>query len=912
MNTNIKLFLFLCVLCATVCGASAAEQWTILLRESFLDTTPTNVPPGWNYISPKGSFVATNVAATNAAKYGADVPGFQFDAVGGILTSPVFERGATNISFNSSPEDTNTTYAFDFSMDGGTNWNPAGYLPLDFVRRSYRVPITNWTMNRFRLTIAADGNITRTESYSFDDVMVLGTLDRAIVFDNTNGFSVFLNASTSVTAVLVHATEGVGYTWAWSGDLNGSGDTLAVPDTLELGSYTVEVTVLGGDLAESITEEITFSVVRPPNMYYVNYDLTTPGTGILTTDVPETGVTAGTSVLVTIAPTNGYALLDWLIWRVDVEDPNDPDGIVVASNTAAGTQFTMPDSDVQISATYLHPDYLINFETKWTGASSYAPLSGVVISNSSMTNITWALNGVKRGTLDNDVRNGEAAGCFRTNSPGNDTFIKNEVPFEEPIGRMLFRAAPYGRVATSNLVSVCFSVDNLTWTCDDTNRIWPDETEFGIYRVADIPENSRYVKIGIYGTAKQNIDIDDICLWFGTATLSVAISGVNEGDKIAAGKYLALYATPSDGAPPYVRFWWDVERIEGTGETRRVEGAMCQFDPEEALPGAYKITAYVEDSDGNTASIIRNFTFAPQYALSFWTTGAGTIQTIPTGKTNYFQNDAVQLSFVPSAGYWRGQVGAYRTAATNVSVALNADDTLIMPAGDVTVWATFPRDTVSLPFYYNGPWQGTYPDGMRFSNLGGDYVGLTNYDANGGTWAKVDATNSSILVHFPSNATTMSYFILADSMTENFEFRVQKSTDNVAWTTMETFTQTDLSALQGRTNDVSGGWSYLRFSYVSKDAPAGGIGIGGIYIAEAGAEPGAVGLPIEGTLQMTAAGLNFDLPAEAVLPTAVMRATQVTDRRWDGSNILGTAARIDDGSVIVSNDVDKAVIWLEY
>lgn len=878
-------------------AAITPEQWnwTVLLHENFSTLAPTGLLAGWTSTYTNET---TFMQATNAASYGADFPGFRFKADNETLTSPEFAKGTTNISFNAGAGASGVIYTVKGQM--GTNWQELSVFPFEKTRKTCNIAVTNWRITRFSITSTEGTASASGDLYTIDDILVLGSLEPCIVFNKQDGFVVVRGSTDALAAVLVQETDGQPYTWSWTGDLEGAGATLAIPDTLGLGAYTVAAAVSGGDLTESLSRTISFTVVAPDDYYEVV--ATASDFGTVSNSVSS--AREGDQVTFSAWPTNQYAIEDVVVWYGS--DSENPDGYVVVS----GNAFIMPPTNVYVSATYFRPDYLVDFEKTWSGSTTYAG-TDADFTNSTLPELTWALTNVVRGTLDGDRRNGLAGGRFYKRSTGLCQ-MANKESFAQPIRTLSFVIGEYGTTGAGTGIAVSFSEDGSTWTGPVyTNYPVAGTLNRCTVAASNVPANSVYAKLSAIGTAHQ-VNVDDLAIYFGPASLSVTITGVANDERKAAGRLLEIEASAANGSGNYT-YEWEIQRIvgeEGITVPINTSGRLCDISATNATPGNYRVTVYVTDnSSSDRASRTVNFQLAPLYSVLLPSVNGGLVAATAT---NAFEGEQVQLIATPAAGHQAGNLSATWIGGP---LALN-NGWFAMPAGDVTVNATFPLDTATLPFNYWGWWKGFYPDGVVFRALGADYDNTYGDVGNhGGGWARLDSTNSEIRIRFGVAADQLSYYIQSVQVNNDFTFEVQASATGLegTWTTLQSFHKTDLNGrdpTQKITHALTSDIRYVRFVYpVASDM--GGIAIDGIAIVS-GAGPGAVGLPIEGALQMTANGLNFDLPPEAVLPKAVMRATEVIDKGWLGSNILGTAAQIANGEVLVSNDTDKAVIWLTY
>ena len=888
---------YICLGCVAGFGAVTPEQWniTVLLHEDFAGLAPTNLLEGWTstYTSE-----TTFMQATNALSYGADFPGFRFKADSETLTSPEFVQGTTNISFNAGAQASGVVYTV--KGQAGTNWQELAAFPFEKTRKTCSVAVTNWRITRFSITSTEGTASASGDLYTIDDVLVLGSLEPCIVFSKPDGFTVMRGSNDTLTAVLVQETDGETYTWSWSGDLEGTDAALAIPNTLALGTYTVTAEVSGGDLAETLSAMITFTVI-PADIYY---DVVATASDFGSVSNSANSAREGDLVAITVWPINQYAIENVVVWYGS--DPENPDGTV----TIIGNTFTMPPTNVFVTATYFRPDYLIDFEKTWPNSTTYAG-TDADFTNSTLPELTWALTNVVRGTLAADRYYGLAGGRFYKRSAGLCQ-MANKEPFAQPIRTLSFLLGEYGTTGVGTGVAVSFSEDGSDWGTPVYSN-YP--VAGGIIRctvaASNVPGNSFYAKLSAIGSAHQ-VDVDDIAIYFGPASLGVTITGVTNNERKAAYRLLPIEASAANGSGNYT-YEWEIQRMvgeEGITVPINTSGRLCDIAASNATPGNYRVTAFVTDeSSSDRASRTVNFILAPLYPVQIPNFTGGLVTATAT---NAFEGDLVQLVATPSPNHQNGNLSASWIGGQLTLV----DGWFTMPGSNVTVSASFPLDTAALPFNYWGGWLGNYPDGVVFKSLGADYANsYGDVGGHSGGWARLDNTNSEICIRFGTAATQLSYYIQSVQVNADFTFEVQASATGLegSWTTLQTFHKADLNGwnpAQKITNALTSDIRLIRFVYpIASDM--GGIAIDGISITDGDSGPTAHGLPITSALMMTSSGLNFELP-EAVLPSAVMRATQVENRGWAGSNILGTSAIISNGTVTVSNDTDKAVLWLEY
>ncbi len=250
------------------------------------------------------------------------------------------------------------------------------------------------------ITITASVNSLYCESITVEYEAV-GPAEFSVTFNKANGFTVEYGTADSITA---EAKNGViPYTYSWSSDtpeLNGTGATLAIPATLEAGDYTVQVEVTDSEL-NRVDKQISFSVVP---LYTVSvYDGIQHGTVELSVDGGEAvpgpvDVAAGTSVQVIATPESRSYEVDEII-------VTDEDGAPIT--VAADGTFTMPESDVYVTAT---------FEEVVIGTDQYVKIS----TTAALEEGEYVITGAKAGESEYAMLN-ELAGNNTTKYIPRDT-----------------------------------------------------------------------------------------------------------------------------------------------------------------------------------------------------------------------------------------------------------------------------------------------------------------------------------------------------------------------------------------------------------------------------------------------------------------------------------------------------------
>ena len=137
----------------------------------------------------------------------------------------------------------------------------------------------------------------------------------SVAFDKEDGFTVEAGTADSITATALRGTEP--YSYVWTGDLEGDGATLAIPDDLAEGGYSVKVTASdSSEPPQTAEKEIAFTVVPPVVRYAITIAEGIVG-GEVTVD--KELAEAGETVTVTATPASGYALGAITVNGVEIE-----------------------------------------------------------------------------------------------------------------------------------------------------------------------------------------------------------------------------------------------------------------------------------------------------------------------------------------------------------------------------------------------------------------------------------------------------------------------------------------------------------------------------------------------------------------------------------------------------------------
>lgn len=155
----------------------------------------------------------------------------------------------------------------------------------------------------------------------------------------------------------------------------------------------------------------------------------------------------------------------------------------------------------------------------------------------------------------------------------------------------------------------------------------------------------------------------------------------------------------------------------------------------------------------------------------------------------------------------------------------------ILGAGLLLVAATA-FGQASLPAFHSGPWGGTnaLPAGWTKNGLPADYS--SNYDGVDGNAAKFDGSGDFIQIYFNSSPSTVSYYLMGNTLSGAYIYKVQESVNGSTWTDVVTYdgtTNTIAGSVVGHTNNLSSSSRYVKFIYVTK--AGGNVGLDGVRIS---------------------------------------------------------------------------------
>ena len=876
------------VLCCLFLALSTAWGAT-LLSEGFDGMSDKSLPEGWTC-----SLTAANIGYYTTSTYSDVPPSLKLTTDGMTLTSPTFFSGATNVSFLSYT--TVSGVGNEIKVEGWADddWVNIGTATCtEKGKQTYSLPVANSDITQLRFTFTKEYNA------SLDDILVEGAESGVIVtFDRTNWFEVVEGtAGETVTATASNGTEP--YTYVWNCDQSEeitdvAGATLAIPDTLAEGDYTLCVTVTDSDDGELGPQGGNFLIgLRVVKKYAVTAVNGIDANGTISVS-PELAA-AGEEVTIAWEPDPGYVLeslgATWAGGDLEI----------------AGGKFTMPAGAVTVTATfaaYEGGELTITFDANKTTDPGYAA-----------TSFTSATLPEEAADVEFDALRcygGDAGTSGKSmrvqNIAGTNGFFATANAFGKPVSRIRFAYKAYNDKGTEKDWVLQTSADGSAWTTVATLTPASHE-EWATADVTDaIPANSTYFRItGAETNTTKNAwaaNFDEIDLWFGEATYHVELSGVENGARVPYDEdnpAVTLTAEAKDGGTAPFVYAWTVngEPVDGyTGATREFSAL-----------GAYEVSVTCTDAnDVTTEAVSTSFSIERQYAVScpVGLTGGA----ISADVAAAFEGDTVTLAVEAEEGYALDGELAASWAEGDLEIADNA---FTMPAGDVTVSGSFRAvaDTATLPFEWHGPWREKLAalDGVTGA-LGADGSDK-NYENQGNGIAVFQAKSHNFCVKFDGAPATVSYWIHGTAYETNaYTFQVQESADGETWSDVAVYTSTDegIDGYAQVTNDLSETSRYVKFSFLERST--GTVGVDGIVIAAAeGPGPGPEpAVPVTATvtsalsLEGGVAKLGISLDNAGVVPTAddIWAADDLTDARAWKQAEGATVVAIDGGGYEVT------------
>ncbi len=141
-----------------------------------------------------------------------------------------------------------------------------------------------------------------------------------------------------------------------------------------------------------------------------------------------------------------------------------------------------------------------------------------------------------------------------------------------------------------------------------------------------------------------------------------------------------------------------------------------------------------------------------------------------------------------------------------------------------------------LPTSHSGPWNATpspLPAGWTQNKMGTDYK--TDYDGSGGNAGKFDDGGDWLQIQFGQSPSAVSYYAMGNSLSGDYIYKVQESTDGSTWTDVVVFNPANPlnnSKAEPYTNGLLSASRYVRFIYVTK--VGGNVGLDGVRIEGTG------------------------------------------------------------------------------
>lgn len=492
------------------------------------------------------------------------------------------------------------------------------------------------------------------------------------------------------------------------------------------------------------------------------------------------------------------------------------------------------------------PDFMIDFETTWTGAATYAE-KDVDFTYGGLT-MNWNLTNAFRGTDTADRFNGTASLRMMIRG-GGVSQIKNNLAFETPISKIAFSTAQYG-TRNDVAVDVFVSEDGVDWGTAIYSEI-PASTSMQEQTLV-MSEPVYYVKFAPNGA--NQVNLDDIKLWFGAPSTDpyITYAGSTSG---TAGTEMSLAFTLHNVTATS----WDWDANFGS---ITADGAWT-WTPDAA--GTPTLTVSASDGTEVVATKVVNLTVVPplqSYSITITPPVNGTLTTDPVGSA--LEGSTVTVTATPDSGY----------ALEGITV--NGDPisgtTFTMPSENVTVAATFTERTAVdiLIDFESGTLPGSYAatsatleDGIIWS-MERVYKGSTNAnDVLDGSYAArlypQTGTNAFLEMTEPyDDAITQISFSVASFGTDNMAnvtLTVAVSADGSSWDTVLTLAnaaEITSTLTEHIITDVPEGMHYIRFVATAQAASGKRINIDNIgilfgepssepYITQSGSTSGTVG-----------------------------------------------------------------------
>ncbi len=849
----------------------AVPTWgATLLREGFDDMEKGKLPKGWE------CSVKTPDYYTNEKTYPTQ-PCLKLETAGMTISSRTFPTGATNVSFTTyTANDEGACNKFFVYGWADAQWSEIGRetnkLPVK-THHTLPFPIENEQITRIRI------EFDKTYNASLDDILVEGPF--SVTFDHEDEFRLSEGTGDAITATANYdfAMPDTKFTFAWSGDLEGSDAVLEIPDDLEPGTYQVTCTAtVVGDEETTTANSITFRVLK-----YHEITIGPSEHGILAADAER--AVEGTLVRVTaVSESDAYGLL-WIV----VNGENQPRGV---------TEFKMPDTNVVVTAVFTREEtgnLVITFDGNTSKNPAYAAKefeSEAVAFSTQQCQVAFAALQCQGGDAGSIGYDGDKSMRVRhTGSAGIVTngFFATAGELDAPIDRIYFEYKAASSSHVNRKWALETSTDGTTWT--ELATVAAQE-EWAACKVTNgIPENSFYFRIisANSGTTARMAVFDNIHIWYGTPTFRVRLSGVKPDERVVCDddNPLVLSAVGLDGTEPYEYAWtWTVDG----GEGGTAEGDTCTFFE----TGAYEVEVTCTDDDGAVATAGIHFTLEKQYRVGCPAATNGCAIVTSTNKA--FAGDTVTIEAKPGIGF---TLDGDLTATCNgepVELTGNSfiEKTFTMPAGDVEIFGAFRevRDVSPLPFKHHGPWLATVSmlDGVTARKIGTDYDDKY-YDGRGDGAAKFGDETSFYQIHFDGTPGELSYMLRGNSLGSCIctVILVRESADGTNWNIVaeyETEPKEKADYLNSNTitnvANLKPDSRYVEFGYKDMSKGSGSIGVDAIIITK-----GETPEPVTVKTAITEGGISFadgNAKLNVTLdPTATIQRSDI----WAAADLVG-------------------------
>ena len=480
-----------------------------------------------------------------------------------------------------------------------------------------------------------------------------GAAGLSVTFDKADGFTVEEGTEDSITATAKNGAEP--YTYEWTSDtpdLNGTGETLAIPATLAAGDYTVMVTVTDAD-SNVANKLIGFTVVA-------KYPITV-SEGILNGSIaPDKGSAAeGEIVNVLVTPDPGFKFESLLVNDVQISETSFPmpaeavelSATFVASQEVSYTKIgsadeLAPGSYVITGAKAEGEEYAMMAQISDTSTAyilrretALAPVDGVISTDDD--SIVWEL---EQGTDGWTIRN-EAVGFIGYVKGGNSAGAEAEA------------TAKSSWTITSD--EGVFSVDNVG---TPERHLWYNNSSprFACYTNPTLTTTYRALNFYKAGQATFSIKLDPASYF-----------------EVEVGEEASITATPKN-AEGDVHYAWTVD-----GEPGGSDSAVLGLDTTAATEVIEVVCTATDGADTvATASVSYKVVLpAQKFAVNV---AIGILNgSVTTDVSEAAEGDTVTVTATPEAGYRLVEI-----VVNNGEVAVSGN-TFVMPAQDVLVTATF-------------------------------------------------------------------------------------------------------------------------------------------------------------------------------------------------------------------------------